>query len=280
MLALMDKLRMCETFKACPGSLEGDIERESPGLASRIRFKSGQFEMIQQHRRIDSRDFFWLANNTGKAQDCTIALRDIQGSIAIWNCETGRIRPVAARLEDEETVVDLSFGPYEAFWLVCDLKGRLAPAAEPRRKDKVIEELKGDWEVRIDLKAQPPLEFEPVIPEELLTGVHRPLQEWESWALKRFSGYIDYNKTIELDQYSGRAILDLGRVCHLAQVWVNGRDVGSRLWPPFEFDITDAVRPGQNEVRIRVGNLTHSNYGQKAASGLFGPVQINQTETQ
>jgi beta-galactosidase/beta-glucuronidase len=41
----------------------------------------------------------------------------------------------------------------------------------------------------------------------------------------------------------------------MAEVWVNDQLVGARLWSPFTFDITKYVRPGNNKIRIRVGNL-------------------------
>jgi hypothetical protein len=46
----------------------------------------------------------------------------------------------------------------------------------------------------------------------------------------------------------------LGWVHVVAQVRVNGRDLG-RLWkPPFRLDITGAVRPGENRLEILVTN--------------------------
>jgi hypothetical protein len=41
----------------------------------------------------------------------------------------------------------------------------------------------------------------------------------------------------------------------MAEVFVNDRLVGSRLWPPFTFDITRFVRQGSNNIKIKVGNL-------------------------
>ena len=104
--------------------------------------------------------------------------------------------------------------------------------------------------------------------------MNRPLEEWGHWKLERFSGYVDYQKTVELGHHQGRVILELGEVHHLAHVWINGVDVGSRLWPPFEFEITRYLQTGSNTVRVRVGNLTNNNYGQNVKSGLFGPVRI------
>ncbi|MGZ5556204.1 MAG: hypothetical protein ACXWIA_10515, partial [Candidatus Aminicenantales bacterium] len=68
--------------------------------------------------------------------------------------------------------------------------------------------------------------------------------------------------------------LDLGKVGHVAEVWVNGKSCGSRLWGPHVFDVGEALRPGPNEIRVRVGNLINNSNGEFAESGLFGPVRV------
>jgi hypothetical protein len=67
--------------------------------------------------------------------------------------------------------------------------------------------------------------------------------------------------------------LGSGKVNHFAEVWVNGKHLGAKLWPPHKFQ-TDAFRPGRNEIRIRVGNLVNNNYGMASPSGLVGPVIV------
>jgi len=68
--------------------------------------------------------------------------------------------------------------------------------------------------------------------------------------------------------------LELGKVAHAAEVWVNGKSCGARLWGPYVFDVGEALRPGRNEIRVRVANLINNSYGETAESGLFGPVRI------
>ena len=36
----------------------------------------------------------------------------------------------------------------------------------------------------------------------------------------------------------------------------------------------EALRPGPNEIRVRVANLINNSYGEFTESGLFGPVRI------
>jgi hypothetical protein len=69
-------------------------------------------------------------------------------------------------------------------------------------------------------------------------------------------------------------VLDLGKVCHAAEVWVNGRSCGARLWAPHVFDVSTALHTGRNEIRVRVANLINTTYGEPAESGLLGPVTL------
>ena len=88
-------------------------------------------------------------------------------------------------------------------------------------------------------------------------------------------------------------IENLGKVLHMAEVWVNGQKVGERLWPPFKFDLSKVVKEGNNKIRIRIGNLMVNSMGIKDDlgtlrhwgwdgvpddasfdAGLFGPVKI------
>lgn len=77
--------------------------------------------------------------------------------------------------------------------------------------------------------------------------------------VKYFSGTATYSKTFSIPASivagGNRLYLDLGWVQVLADVWVNGRDLG-RLWKaPYRIDITDTVHLGDNLVEIHVTNL-------------------------
>jgi hypothetical protein len=42
--------------------------------------------------------------------------------------------------------------------------------------------------------------------------------------------------------------------------------------------VTKALRPGANEIRIRIANLINDSYGEPAESGLLGPVALKTVE--
>jgi hypothetical protein len=81
------------------------------------------------------------------------------------------------------------------------------------------------------------------------------LENWSAYGLSQYTGFINYENGFFIkDSYKG-VQLDLVKVSYMAEVWVNDQLVGARLWSPFTFDITPYVRPGENKIRIRVGNL-------------------------
>jgi hypothetical protein len=76
--------------------------------------------------------------------------------------------------------------------------------------------------------------------------------------VKYFSGIGTYSKTINAPESwfksGSRLWLDLGKVNNLAQVTVNGKPLGIVWHEPYRVDVTEALKPGTNEVVIRVTN--------------------------
>ncbi|MGP8234171.1 MAG: glycosylhydrolase-like jelly roll fold domain-containing protein [Limisphaerales bacterium] len=77
--------------------------------------------------------------------------------------------------------------------------------------------------------------------------------------VRYFSGTATYEKEIEIPAdrlNTGRELwLDLGTVKNLAEVSLNGRDLGVLWKPPFRVNITAAAKPGANKLAVKVTNL-------------------------
>jgi len=272
---LMAELKAAAEFHALTNGVKAGLEDDVtlPGLESPVFMGGrGEFPLLQHHRRIDGKDFYWLANNTEQAQKCRISLRLRSGAASIWDCETGTIRPITSVSCGR---VELSFKPLEAYWLVVDpaLPAREVPAP-PESKEFLT--ITGPWKVTYDAKIQPVMEYPVTPPAEFSTGMDKPLEDWQAWVPAKFSGLLEYTKTITVDKVEPPVLLDLGKVCHAAEVWVNGQPCGARLWGPYVFDIGKAMRPGNNEIRVRVANLVNNSYGDLRESGLLGPVVLRQ----
>ncbi|GEM_PF-1360109 len=113
-----------------------------------------------------------------------------------------------------------------------------------------------------------------------------PFGSWDQLGLPHYSGGMVYSAEVDLpDEESARFVVDLGRVRGTAEAMVNGKSCGVRLWHPYRFDISSAVRPGKNVVEILVYNtlgphfaIGHPSghvYENHTVSGIFGPMSIH-----
>lgn len=178
-------------------------------------------------------------------------------------------QPATARGTDPETIVLAAAPrPSPAADLRRDQSGRLVlEAREPGRYEfklatgatKTVEvsgplrplELNGPWDVSFDPRWGGPekIGFDRLIswPEHADAGV------------KYYSGTATYRKalTVPAAMLGGgrRVVLNLGRVEVMARVVLNGKDLGILWKPPFQVDVTDVVRPGENALEVKVVNL-------------------------
>lgn len=93
------------------------------------------------------------------------------------------------------------------------------------------------------------------------------LGSWTWTGLTYYSGEVVYEKEFELDpRLEGRNVeLDLGQVGVTAEVWLNERKVGVRVWQPFRFEVTDFLQPSVNRLRVAV---TNSDANSRAEASL------------
>jgi hypothetical protein len=94
---------------------------------------------------------------------------------------------------------------------------------------------------------------------------HVTLDRLSSWSdhpdtgVKYFSGTAAYSKTIQvpanLTADNSRWYLDLGQVAVMAQVKLNGHELGILWKPPYRVDVTAVLRPGDNDLEVKVVNL-------------------------
>ncbi len=114
--------------------------------------------------------------------------------------------------------------------------------------------LKGPWTVNFPRGWDIP---EKVTFPELTDWTAFPLE-----AIRYFSGEALYSQDFTLDPGAipeGAAIfLDLGQVREIAEVTLNGKNLGQRWCKPYRYDVTRSVRPGKNTLQIKVANVLNN----------------------
>ena len=95
--------------------------------------------------------------------------------------------------------------------------------------------------------------------------------------LRGHYGWAVYQRTFTPPRHLGedRAVLRFAAVTHAAEVWLNGEKLGGHKggFLPFEFDVTGALRPGENLLTVAVDNRV--NYatlpvGNEGTIAFFG----------
>jgi len=158
-------------------------------------------------------------------------------------------------------------------------------------------EITGPWTVQFDPKWGGPdsAEF-----AELVSWTQRPED-----GIKYFSGTATYRKSFDLPESLRRPgqhlTLDLGDVRNLAEVRLNGKNLGILWAVPFRVDVTHAIKSAGNSLEIEVVNfwpnriigdqslplekrLTRTNIRKLTKdtplmdSGLLGPVHVRAEE--
>lgn len=112
-------------------------------------------------------------------------------------------------------------------------------------------EINGSWEVHFAPNWGAP---EHVTFDRLVSWPDHP-----DPGVKYFSGTAIYTKSFELAPAllgpGRRLYLDLGRVAVMAEVKLNGKDLGILWKTPYRVEITEAAKPGNNTVEVKIVNL-------------------------
>ena len=204
------------------------------------------------HRRDGARDLYFVANPDDRTVATTVTFRVTGRQPELWDPITGerRLLPDFA-VHGDCTEVPLRLLPQQSYFVVFRTPATSATAQGANFRDLAeLAIVTGPWQVH----------FQPGCgaPEALTFAT---LTDWSQHALpgvRHFSGIAAYTTSFELPadwRADGRVFIDLGAVQVMAGVHLNGRDLGVAWTAPFHLDASEALRPGHNELQLRVANL-------------------------
>jgi alpha-L-rhamnosidase/Glycosyl hydrolases family 2, sugar binding domain len=213
------------------------------------------------HRKLADGDLYFVDNRTDRAEDVGATFR-VSGKVPeLWDAAAGTRQPASYRIAAGRTTVPLHLDPYGTTFVVfrdpAPATNSVLKLPTPRETtiDGLDHALNFDWHVTFQPNRGAP---------DHEVGFHR-LFSWSSSpedaesGLRYFSGTATYTKTIEVPAEvlvpGARFWLDLGDVENLAEVIVNGKDLGILWKTPFKVDVTSALRPGSNQIEVKVTNL-------------------------
>jgi alpha-L-rhamnosidase len=223
--------------------LEPDFTYTKPSPDSRIMFL---------HRRLADGDAYFVANRSNRAETIEASFRVTGRKAEFWDPTTGLIKPAPYRIEGGRTGVTVPLDPLGALFVVFrEAAGSELTRTLPATKQETVLEVSGPWQVafQADRGAPATATFENLA----------DFRENSDPGIRYFSGVATYSKEIPLPAVSkgseAHLWLDLGQVGDLAEVWVNGKLMGTAWKPPYRVDIASAAVPGANRIEIKAVNL-------------------------
>ena len=203
------------------------------------------------HRRTDDRDIYFVSNRSGAPIRADCRFRVTEGNPELWNTVTGERRALLQfERKDGTTTIPMEFDAFQSFFVVFG-KGQAPALANGKNfaETTPMQEISGAWEVAFDPKWGGP---EKVTFDALQDWTKRP-----ETGIKYYSGIATYRKTFQvsgLPSPVSKTYLNLGTVHDMARVKLNGKDLGVVWCAPWQVEITDTLKVGDNQLEIEVAN--------------------------
>ena len=241
-----------------------------------VKLDSAFPRLTYSHRKWRDADMYFFFNESNH-QESRMATVAGHGQVQDWDLATGEIHPMsAATAEGNGVSFPLMLGPYEAKVVVVGPLPTGAASPEPSFvSGTALAELDGDW--TLDLNGK-----------QLTT----PLESWEELGTGSFGGPATYRKQFTISSLppGKRLFVEIGDVHDYARLKVNGKELEAHAWQPYRWEVTNALKPGANEleVEVRATRGGRGGFGAPAAapgaagrgrgnnttSGLLGPVKV------
>jgi hypothetical protein len=209
--------------------------------------------LVYAHRTTSGKEIYFIANRSEKTVSISPEFRIAGRQPELWNPVNGERRALPTfELKDKSTVVPLQLEPYESAFIVFSGNGK--PQSSDIKANiqtpENLTDITTQWTVTFESDKAKRGPSEPVI--------FNKLQSWTQNSDERiryFSGTAVYTNTFTLDdKLTDNICIDLGKVCNMAKVKINGQYVGGAWTYPYRVNITGAVKPGENTVEIEVVN--------------------------
>ena len=212
------------------------------------------------HRTTREAEIYFFANHSKNTYRQDVILRGSKDKVAeYWNPDNAKRYTLnTSTVNGGNLSVHLALAPDEAGFVILRNKDSMkeAPLQRTWGQEEETNPISGIWAVNFNL---PKGSRKIMMPE---------LKDWtllEDEALKHHSGLAVYENTFKkpvVDDSSKRTFIRINGLEAVSRIWVNGLEAGDVWCSPWETDVTELLKDGENTLRIEVANqLTNRMIG-------------------
>ena len=201
---------------------------------------------MYRHRQTINQDIYWFDNRNNNPNSAEVSFRVTGKTPELWNPVTGKTEKVSYQIKDGRTIIPLKFESWDAYFIIFSKNGTnpVSSYTRPSKTETPLTQISNPWKVSFNDKS----------------ATFDKLNSWTENTdadIKYFSGTATYTNTFSITYInkSARYILDLGDVKNLAEVIINGKNMGIAWKKPFKLDISEAIKAGNNTIQVQVTNL-------------------------
>ncbi len=275
-----------------------DLQAAFEKLQVEKDLETGDAPVLWTHRTIPGMEIYFITNQSDQEIDLEPSFRVTGLKPQLWNAVTGEIRHLVDFTEfDGRTVVPLKMEGQRSWFVVFTnaSTNEIKAAYKNNLPElKPIKEIEGPFVVDFQNKEIGPKD--PVVFDQLTDW-----SKFDNENIKFYSGTATYKRTFSIDELAAdhEYFINLGDVRVMAEVKMNGEELGGVWIAPYRLNITSALKQGENQLEIEVVNLWRNRLikdkmlpedekytwlvvedikkdEQPHSSGLIGPVQIEE----
>ncbi len=215
-----------------------------------VVIKNAKSKILYVHRQTANEDIYWLDNRSADVNTAEISFRITDKVPELWYPQTGKTERISYQIKDGRTIIPVHFESWEAYFIIFRRDVALQRLYTiPIKNEQQVLTITSSWKVNFQEGRGAPASAT----FEKLTS----LSENTEGGIKYFSGTATYQNTFNMPALGKGATyeIDLGDVKNIAEVIVNGKNVGTVWKKPFKVDITGVVKKGENTLEVKVTNL-------------------------
>ena len=244
------------------------------------------------HLTLADGEVYFVSNQTEEtiSFDANFRIKGMQPEL--WDPQTSDARYLPEfRQLTGATAVPMTMKPLESAFIVFRSPAKECSCCENYPAPASVAAADGPWTIEFEKGKGGP--EKPVVTENLFDWM-----ESENPQIKYFSGTAKYTTTVNIDKLPQSPVyVDLGKVMVMARVRVNGQDAGGVWTMPYQVNVTDLLKEGENVLEVEVVNCWRNRMvgecsmpkkerftfhtasdidadSEMQSSGLIGPVQI------
>jgi hypothetical protein len=215
---------------------------------------TGEAPVLWTHRTMPGMDIYFISNQNDDEINIEPSFRINGLKPQLWDAVTGEIRKLNDySVVDGRTIVPLKMEGRRSWFIVFTnaTDDEIIPAKSKNFPEpEIIATVESTFTIDFANKE--------IGPNETIS--YEKLADWSkslSDDIKYYSGSATYRTTFNIDKLpeNGELYINLGEVAVMAEVKLNGKDIGGVWIAPYRLNVTGILKQGQNDLEITVANL-------------------------